>query len=118
MFCHPPIMFTRQGLQRLVEEMRQMPMVWENSVWDRYLGLAIERAGLHPIGMLETGEAFAENTIWPARYPDLAKAVRNGSIFIHGCKDQECFNVIMEANMARQVAVDARSLGWTVTRED
>lgn len=114
MFCHPPIMFTAAGLTKLVWEIKQMPMQWEQSVWDRWIGLAIERAGLFPIDMLASGEAYASNTIHPEQFPGLAKAVQGGAVFIHGCKTRECFDVIMKANKLRALAAEVKANGGEV----
>lgn len=104
MFCHPPLIFSRHGLAVLCEEIKQMPMTAEGSVWDRWFGLAVERTGLPVFDLLEAGLAFAENTIHPARYADLAKAVRNGCHVFHGIKSPETLQVVLNANILREAA--------------
>lgn len=117
-FCHPPLFFTPFGLSAVTEVIKTMPLTAEGSVWDRFLGLAIERANLEPFDLLGAGMAFCDNTIHPARHPALALAVRNGSRMFHGVKDEATLKVILEANRLREAAEMVRKNGGEVTWKD
>lgn len=97
MFCHPPILFTASGLNRLVEEFKQMPFDAEQGFWDRWIGLAIERAGLVYTDLLTDGRGWSRNTIYEVHHKDLFNAILRGVKVIHGIKDQQTLEVIQRA---------------------
>lgn len=117
MFTHPPLLFTAHGLNQVVKEMQAMALSDEKSVWDRWLGLCLERTGLPIFNLLEKGLGFAENTIHPARFADLSKAIEDGAMLIHGVKTPECLQVIEEANEIRSQRAFLEAHGWETKRK-
>lgn len=98
MFVHPPFFVTRAGLAQLVNfGMKGLPFIAEGGFWDRWLGLAIKRAGLTCKSLIESGEGYSQNTIPKESWPDLRKAILTGARCIHGVKDVETFKVVQLA---------------------
>lgn len=118
MFFHPPIFLTNSGMQRLAAETKQMPSTLEGSFWDRYLGLAVKRAGLTYTSFLETGQGFSQNTVEPVQYPDLRKAILHGARCLHGIKTPDCLKVVLRAWELRMEQNDLEEEGYTVTLPD
>jgi hypothetical protein len=118
MFTHPPLFFSPVGLNTLVKEIQQMPMDAEKAVWDRWIGLAIQRTGMEPFDLLSSGQAYAENTIPIEHYTRLARAVRHGAYAFHGVKTQECLDVILENNRIREAVELVRAAGAKVEWQD
>lgn len=96
-FPHPPLVISKVGLAKLVAEIRDMPLMSEGCYWDRWIGLAVHRAGMTYKSFLQDGSGFAQNTIHPFHWKDLEKAVFHGARYIHGIKDQPCLAVAATA---------------------
>ena len=118
MFLHPPIFFRPDGLQRLLAQFQKMRVEDECSVWDRFVGYAIELAGIEVRGMLQEGLAFSHNTIHPDMFPALRYAVRNGAYAYHGIKSAEALQVVMEMNQVREAAALVRKHKGEITWKD
>lgn len=104
MFFHPPILFSNHAVQKLNAEMLGMPPNLEGQMWDRYLGLAVKRAGLSHKSFFDSGLGFADNTIPVKRQYDLVKSIIHGCKLIHGIKDVQTLDVIKRAWRLRQDA--------------
>lgn len=118
MFLHPPIFFTREGISKTVEAIKKLPLTAENSVWDRWIGLALERAGVRVENLLLLGEAFSDNTIHEPRFPELFKTTRNRCFCFHGVKTKVCLDVILEARKIREAAKLVGKWGGTIEWKD
>jgi hypothetical protein len=112
-FVHPPLMFTHKGLEMVVNMIRQMKLTDEKSVWDRFLGLCLERIGIerNVHNFLATGEGISRNTWEPAEYPELKKAVRSGVSMIHGLKSKEALAICMEGSRLWQNKLELQREG-------
>lgn len=108
-YSHPPLVFSQRGLAKVCEEFRQMPEL-ENGFWDRYLGLAIHRAGLTTRSFMQDGTGHSHNTIHPDHYDGARIAVMNGAVHFHGIKDIACLKVIQRAYERRRVLMEARDI--------
>lgn len=94
-FCHPPLLFSRQGLATILPHLNALADDCEFGFWDRYLGLACENAGIEPMDFMKHGLGFARNTIEFGRdCTDATDAAANGAIFFHGCKSVEALTHI------------------------
>jgi len=105
-FVHPPLAFRRPALGALVAALGIIPDHAERGAWDRWLALAINKHneqrtriwipsyGSNGFGVC--GSGFSHNTIHEDRYPELARAVRNGARFFHGIKQESALKVILE----------------------
>jgi hypothetical protein len=96
-FAHPPLAFRKSGLHALVAAIGQIPDHAERGAWDRWIGLATERHGIGQYNYCGNGSSwYSANTIHEDKYPELARAVRNGARFFHGVKAESCLKVILE----------------------
>lgn len=95
-FPHPPLSFSKKGLNKIVSEIRHMPEL-EGGFWDRWLGLAAHRSGVHWHSFLQNGTGFAHNTVEPEHFHSLKEAVAAGAVHLHGIKSPEALKVALEA---------------------
>lgn len=115
MYTHPPLMFTKAGLARLVGFFKTYPMDAENCVWDRWLGYAVQQSGIAWNSFLGINMGFAHNTIHPDQFKGLRDAIiRKGAKMIHGVKTKACFDVIREASEIQRCADAVRKEGGIV----
>lgn len=92
-YPHPPLFMRRETLLRIVQNGLMAPEA-EGGMWDRWFGRAMELSGVKPKNMIDQG--FSRNTVHPAHYPDLTKAVAKGAWLFHGIKDAAALDIIVK----------------------
>lgn len=101
LFIHPPLMFNRATIGRVVGALDTLGDHCECGLWDRYLGLACQRYDIPVNCLREGGLAYSENTIGrdyglgPA-----CEAAINGAIYWHGVKSEITLNAILDSRLA------------------
>lgn len=108
-YSHPPLVFSKVGLKKVCAEFRQMPEQ-ESGFWDRWLGLAIHRAGLTTRSFMIDGTGFSLNTIHPDHYPQVHNAIMKGAVHIHGVKDEPCRKVVDRSYNRRRIILEAEAI--------
>lgn len=109
LFSHPPLVFSKRGLAKVCAEMKQMPEM-ESGMWDRYLGLAIHRAGLTVRNFMADGTGYAHNTIHENQYDDVRRAIMKGAVHLHGVKQIGCLQVIELARKRKEILNQAQDI--------
>lgn len=96
-FLHFPQMYTRTGLQKVVQAMDALPADSEGGFTDRYVGLAVERAGIPVLDMNPTGFVYTQNEIDEPKLPAATEAYRKGARWSHGIKTEKVLKALQEA---------------------
>ena len=92
-YPHPPLMFNRGTAEKIYKAMMSIPNNAESGMWDRFIGRAIDDAGVQRMGFLESGLGYSANTIVPAFYPHMINSIKAGAIHLHGIKTKECYDL-------------------------
>lgn len=93
-YLHYPMLFTREGFWKTYECLSRVKSN-DRLFSDRFIGRAVEYAGISVKNLLANKKAYSKNTILPEHYPKLRDAVKGGSLFYHGCKTQEVLDIIL-----------------------
>lgn len=107
-YPHPPLVFSKTGLAKVVAEFRDMP--WEKGVWDRWLGLIVHRSGMSWHSFLKAGTGFAFNTIHPEHFPLMHKAIMAGAVHLHGVKDEEALKAAQRSYERYRTLMKAKQI--------
>lgn len=97
-FTHPPLIFSRQGLDVIRPLLNALPDDAESFFWDRTLGLALENGGIEPFDLMKAGLGYAQNTIEVQHYASAHEAACKGAIFWHGVKSEGALEVILNGH--------------------
>jgi hypothetical protein len=99
-FGHNPMLIDRESLLKLLRVSHGMDLNAEKSVGDRWLSVAVERAGVavHAYGP----RGYSRNEIKPDDLPAAVEAVTNGATMIHGVKSPEVFAALTAAYQTRR----------------
>lgn len=97
-FVHPPLMFNRETIGRILKSCRNIPDSSGFGFWDRWLGLVCDQGR---IPMYSYGPAgYSENTI-PEGSALARDAVSSGAVMIHGIKTAGVLDMLVDARQAR-----------------
>lgn len=97
-FVHPPLMFDRETVHRILVSCRYIPDSAEFGFWDRWLGLVCDTGR---IPMYSYGpEGYSENTVAEGSASARA-AVCGGAIMIHGIKAAGVLDMLVDARQRR-----------------
>lgn len=94
-FFHQPLFMSREILQRLSLRMERIPDSAEEGFQDRFLGLAVDLAGVPFAGYEKLG--FSRNTIEPEHLRDAVAARKAGATLFHGIKSAMVLDAIVRA---------------------
>jgi len=92
-FVHPPLMFSKLVLTRVISALAGLKEQ-EAFMWDRWLGLGCERAGIPIFNLREHALGFSKNTIEPGDIPAALHAISNGACCFHGVKTKTVFDTL------------------------
>jgi hypothetical protein len=110
-FVHPPLMFTHKGLEMVVNMIRQMKLTDEKSVWDRFLGLCVERIGIPIWNFMDHNQGTSMNTWNDDDLPRLHKEIMKGASMVHGVKSKRAFDVAVNAGRLYRNKKELQELG-------
>jgi hypothetical protein len=99
-YPHFPQLYTRDAARRVVKAMDTIPLAAEQGFTDRYVGLAIQEAGLQISDVHRTGLAYTENHITRDKLEAAVVAYSKGARWSHGIKDQIVFETLETAAKA------------------
>lgn len=97
-YLHFPQCFTRSGAQATVAAMDAMPLDSELGFTDRYVGLAVEKAGIPVLDLNPTGFVCTHNEIDDAKLPDVLAKYKAGARWSHGVKTEKIFKALQKAS--------------------
>lgn len=96
-YLHFPQMYTRTGLQKVVQAMDALPADAEGGFTDRYVGLAVARSGVPVLDLNLTGFVYTQNEIDEPKLPAAVEAYRKGARWSHGIKTEKVLKALQEA---------------------
>lgn len=98
-YTHYPMIFTREGFDKTYETMKTIKgggRARDREYSDRFIGLAIQLAGIPVKNLFKNRRAFTKNTIRPHHYKELRFAVnKEGASCFHGVKDLNTLIIIV-----------------------
>lgn len=94
-FFHQPLFLPREILGILLMHMERIPDASEEGFQDRFLGLAVDLAGVPFAGYENLG--FSRNTIEPEHLRDAVAARKAGATLFHGIKSAMVLDAIVRA---------------------
>lgn len=92
-FLHPPLVFSKKTLSKIVSECERRKEFDGLGYWDRYLGQICESGNIEMRGYGKLG--FSVNTIEPSILPAAIEAVAGGAVMIHGIKTEPVLSSIL-----------------------
>ena len=97
-YLHFPQLYTRLALELVVSAMEDMPADAEHGYTDRFVGLAVHRAGVPVKDWRAMGLCYSWENIsrHEHRVVECIHAVANGALFSHGIKDEASLRRILE----------------------
>lgn len=95
-FIHPPLMMGMDTLISVIGVL-QNQTDQEQFMWDRWLGLAVERAGIESHDLQALGRGFSKNTIEGSDLILAQGAAARGAVCFHGVKSGMTFCAIERA---------------------
>ncbi len=97
-YTHFPQCFTRAGAQATVAAMDRLPLDSEQGFTDRYVGLAVEQAGIPVLDLNPTGFVCTHNEIDDKKLPDVLAQYKKGARWSHGIKTEKVFKALQKAS--------------------
>lgn len=97
-YLHFPHLYTRLALDLVLGTIDQnIPLDAEHGYTDRFLGLAVEKAGVPVLDWRAKGLSFSWENIsaHPERVAACRQAVQRGALFSHGIKDEASLRQIL-----------------------
>lgn len=97
-YLHFPQFYSAEAVNKVVDAMDAMVLDAEHGFTDRYIGLAVEKAGLHVRDLNPTGFVYTQNEIDTAKLPEALAAYAKGARWSHGIKTAEVFQALRKAS--------------------
>lgn len=97
-YLHFPQLFTRAGAQATVSAMDSLPLEAEFGFTDRYVGLAVEKAGIPVLDLNPTGFVCTHNEIDDKKLPDVLEQYKKGARWSHGVKSEKTLKALQKAS--------------------
>jgi hypothetical protein len=99
-YLHFPQLFTRTAVQAVVAAMDALPDDAERGFTDRYVGLAVQNAGIPVLDLNPTGFVCTHNEIDEPKLPAVLAAYKKGARWSHGVKTEKIFKTLQKASFA------------------